>query len=789
MADNFKYYWNSDNNRILIAYNDKIGFQYMIEDGPITTEFVNEEFTKSGVSLFLNAHELIEKKTHIKNEKNEVEAKRIIGQDILKHIQDKLIEKSKETEANEPTGANEPTEATEANEPTEATEANEPTEATGANEPTEATGANDSIQNNNNNNDTKLTRRVFKKKILERESQISNDTSNNDMISDDESESIKNNEIKDEYFEYGPYMLVYDLKSTKISQSKQLLNKSKDLKKIAMALLQKEYVKKLGTKEIDYILPLYQNNLSNANLRNSTFKLISYTLLDNDKLQVQFKIILLINGWIRTGKERPKQIAPAPAPAPASAPTSVEPTSVEPTSVEPAPTESVVTPAASRPTGPAPPVSEDIKHIKVGNCTIKLVGGSVLSYGSPTKLGQYAIVNAANEGGQGGDGVDGVIVKAGGKLLKQDRKLMCNGKGQKCIKTGSADITSNDKKYGTLNVSVVIHAVGPDYRKSGERSKNDKRLEKAYRKSMKLANNNNIIGIGFPLLSSGAFKGDRDLNDIINIGVKAIIEYCIEKTDLKLSEVYIYGFTPEEIAILKKINLDMIKEQIHEEIAPRDPSRRDPSPRVPSERLLLKSNRVRDDFAPFKDAQNGKYIGMPSLADAIDELQTYKRKGGHYIWYILPQISGIPEKLKVTSKPLNKFFSIKDLNEAIKYLQDDDLYNNYLNYVNELIKILRYKQEKGESPISLQSILDVLDTTKAISSFTLFIIAASKITDKKDEFFEKLKNLFRLLPQNENEFCNITIEILKEKEATTVSKGELFGRLISTSKREVLRST
>jgi len=154
-----------------------------------------------------------------------------------------------------------------------------------------------------------------------------------------------------------------------------------------------------------------------------------------------------------------------------------------------------------------------------------------------------AIVNAANEGGTGGFGVDEVINKAGGYKLKEARKLF-NG-----IPTGEAKVTES---FNHTKVTHIIHAVGPVYRlpmnmkdekEINELFKNkDQLLIKAYIESLQRAKELGVKKLGFTLLSAGVFRGVRPLKDILEIGVKAIIDNCYDG----LEEVTMVAFTKEE---------------------------------------------------------------------------------------------------------------------------------------------------------------------------------------------------------------------------------------------------
>lgn len=149
---------------------------------------------------------------------------------------------------------------------------------------------------------------------------------------------------------------------------------------------------------------------------------------------------------------------------------------------------------------------------------LKIISGDI------TKLTTDAIVNAANTDLRQGGGVCGAIFKAAGASALQKA---CDELSP--IKTGEAVITPGFN----LSARYVVHTAGPIYNREA-REESERLLRDSYTNSLKVAKENNLSSIAFPLISSGIYG--YPLEEAYKIAVDAIENY-LKTNELDVSLV------------------------------------------------------------------------------------------------------------------------------------------------------------------------------------------------------------------------------------------------------------
>ena len=108
---------------------------------------------------------------------------------------------------------------------------------------------------------------------------------------------------------------------------------------------------------------------------------------------------------------------------------------------------------------------------------------------------------------------------------------------------------------GDLRARFVVHAVGPIYDRKGpnpwSHEECDEKLRLTYLRALYKADEVGVQHLAFCLLSAGVFRGRRRLEDVLAIGMNAVIAALGQCKSL--NEVHLVGYNPNEISILKSL--------------------------------------------------------------------------------------------------------------------------------------------------------------------------------------------------------------------------------------------
>ena len=147
-----------------------------------------------------------------------------------------------------------------------------------------------------------------------------------------------------------------------------------------------------------------------------------------------------------------------------------------------------------------------------------------LLVGDITKVPADAIVNAANSGLAGGGGVDGAIHRAGGPSIMRE----LDGIRAKIGRCPAGDAVATTA--GDLPARWVFHAVGPIYR---GREDEAALLASCYRTCLQMAEERELRSIGFPSISTGAYR--YPMAEAAAIALDTVARH-LERNDTKLRE-------------------------------------------------------------------------------------------------------------------------------------------------------------------------------------------------------------------------------------------------------------
>ncbi len=157
----------------------------------------------------------------------------------------------------------------------------------------------------------------------------------------------------------------------------------------------------------------------------------------------------------------------------------------------------------------------------VHGITVECVRGDITSQEDVA-----AIVNAANAQLRSGGGVAGAIHRAAGPGLEREARPLAP------ISPGEAVITGGH----SLPNRYVIHTLGPVY---GQDRPEDELLADCYRKSLELAEENELDSIAFPAISTGVFG--YPIEEAAEVALGTVVEEAQKLEHVRLIRFVLFG--------------------------------------------------------------------------------------------------------------------------------------------------------------------------------------------------------------------------------------------------------
>jgi len=148
-----------------------------------------------------------------------------------------------------------------------------------------------------------------------------------------------------------------------------------------------------------------------------------------------------------------------------------------------------------------------------------------------------AVVNAANNHLRMGTGVAGALLAAGGGAIQDECDALVRREGP--LQVGEAAITGG----GKLGVRFVIHAAA-----MGDHPPTAETIRDAVRSSLRLAVENEVESLAFPVLGTGV--GGFPFDEAARILVEEVKGFTHDLEGMET--VVFYGFTPDQAAALRR---------------------------------------------------------------------------------------------------------------------------------------------------------------------------------------------------------------------------------------------
>ena len=153
--------------------------------------------------------------------------------------------------------------------------------------------------------------------------------------------------------------------------------------------------------------------------------------------------------------------------------------------------------------------------------TVEVVSGDIAAQSDVD-----AVVNAANAQLRIGGGVAGALHRGAGPGLEEECRPLAPIKPGEAVITGAHNLPNEH----------VIHCLGPVY---GMDKPEDKLLASCYRNALKLAEENNVVSVAFPAISTGAFGYPAE--EATTVAFKTILENIPRLKSVRLIRFVLFG--------------------------------------------------------------------------------------------------------------------------------------------------------------------------------------------------------------------------------------------------------